>query len=573
MPISSILQCDWRRGAINPRVVEMMFGYLTEFVAPRYSEIKDSLNYLEAASTTDGTYEIVSVLTDEPTTYLTHSFGPIDDYYYQIWLIPQVLSVTNFEFDSGIPFLFWNSYPFDNAITSITITGSSGVETELNVGDNFEALETRIVTVSVTEAAGFTGITHFNFGMEWGFGLLDFYFQTTSRVSEILPEVPITETWSWKTDIIMSSNNHIEQRVAVRLSPRVSTAYKMLMFDDVDRRLNYARIFDEMKSFRLVPFYQYASKLTAVAHMTDTRIYFDPRKSDVRVGEFVYLYSSDMRFFDAYQIATVETDGATLVNPVENNFDIGSFAISGVQCLLTQNSGFNMANVYGDLNIEAMRLYPREDFARPEATPTITRLNSRPVIGQRFLANKTIDEKFEMNNTLIDADTGVYTVIRNRKYPFIAGTVEFKVKRIENPDAMDYWRALFAELRGMQGSFYLPTWRRDFKVNTDIVVHSMNIICDDNRFKELYEGLPEFTNIQFLANDGETVYREIVSSSLVGSDLTLVINEALPDDSKWQTKNIIVSFLYLCRMTSDDVKWDHNARESFFDLSFKTVSQ
>lgn len=577
MTISSLLKSTYRLGVLNS---PLQFG-LIELAnsGSEFKKLRKNKSFADEGSlmssltvTIDTAYSLpsIAIYNSFGETYV-QMFGTIQTYYYQIWTLPALISVVDVEFNSGIPFTIWNAFPYNNPVNNIIVSGSPGTAIDFDNTYVFDPVEFRATTVILTDSAPFSGITYYEFGFTYEKSFLTFIFQASSKIAEVLPEMPIQEEWEWKTDILTSKENTVEQRISVRSFPRISMSYKMLVLKEIDRLVNYNRLFDEFGGAKVVPFFQYSARTTTDAMASQTRVYFDPQTCDARVGEPLYVYPASQRQFSSYTVTALHADGASITPGLDKNYSRGSYIVAGQICLLTDGSGFVMKNTNGELQINAKRLNPRTEFTRPGATPTIRRHNGRPVFHQRYLANKAIDEKFAMGDTIIDSETGIFDVVRNRSYPYFTSSGQFKIKRIAEPESMDYWRAIFDEIRGMQGSFYIPSWHRDFTLREDIGTNTNIMLMTSNRWAKLFEGKPEFSSIQLQAQDGDTLFRTITSVTTGGAGPNFVLNENIPDDDKWKTKNIVISFLYLARLTSDTVVLEHNSLESYLDVSFRTV--
>lgn len=398
------------------------------------------------------------------------------------------------------------------------------------------------------------------------------YVVPVSAIAEILPENPVTETWEWKTDIIVSVNQNIEKRIALRISPRVAMTYSMLVLSETDRRINFSRLFSEMKTSKYVPFFQYASPLTAKASIGNTRIYFDTAVSDIRTGDPILIYASSLRTYKQFFVDATHVDGVTLTAALTEDFIKGCYAVPARECWLTDGSGFEMKATYGSLKIAASQRDPRIDFKNPLASPEIKRLLGVPVLHKVPFVDGAIEEKFSNSNTYVDNEIGIFTRVLNRTAPLMTGKFKFKVKRYEEPDSMNYWRSFLDELKGMRGSFYAPTWRKDFVVNRDVVELDF-LVCDNNEWKDFFEGHPAYSAVQIQAQDGDIIYRTITFSHLNDTGMIIGLNLAMPDLPKWRNKNIKVSLMPRFRLSDDIVEIEHQNLYSMFELSMRTVNE
>ena len=391
-----------------------------------------------------------------------------------------------------------------------------------------------------------------------------------SAIAEILPENPIIETWDWKTDILTSLDAHEEHRIGLRISPRISLGYSALVFNEEERQQNYRKLFSEIQSMKMVPYFQYAAPLTETAISAQNRIYFNMALCDARVGNMVLIYDSSLRRFAGYQISILMTDGVFLNTDLTEDHAKGSFVVPAHESYIQDGSGFAMKNTNGQVDFATILSGTQLLFTRPDAAPTIITFNGLPVFSKRSIVNGSVDEKFAMENKIIDNDVGVFEVVKYRGYPMVIGKVDFKINRYDEPGVMDYWRGLFDLIKGQRGSFYIPTWREDF-VLAEEPDDTDQIIMIDNGWKTTYEGKAEFSSIQFMATDGSILYRSITDSEIDGDNLVLTIDSPLTDLPKWRTTSIKCSFLLLSRLNDDKVELQHFSRTTNLSLSTRTI--
>ena len=572
MTFSTTFQATFRVGVDEPKVSgTLLLGRGIRADSFRMSLPVEGVLVEESQAQEDGTYTIVQTITDGYMNGVYFSHSPIADYYYQIWVLPALISVNNPQFNSGIPFTVWNAYPYDNQIQSITEVGDPGTTISLSTGDVLSVVEFHATSISVLDDAPTSGLVSYTFDFVFGSGVFTFSYQIISYIAEVLPEVPTTEKWEWKTDIITSQNSHVEQRIANRLSPRITYSFRMLVLNELDRRKNFQRMFSEIQTTKLLPFFQYAAPLTQEAIKTATRIYFEPARCDCRVGDYVFIYSNDQRQYRSHLVTALYADGADVSPALSRNFKAGSFVVAAHECLIQDGSGLSMKNTNGDITYSGIRRYPREDFVRPDTDAVLRYHQGYPVLYNRPTLDGSVDERFSMESSLIDYETGVFDVVRNRTYPFITGGAYYKIPRFQDPNSMDYWRLFFDTIKGRRGAFYFPTWRRDFVLTEDIGNNTNVIYTENNGWKDYYEGKVEFGSIQFVAADGDTIFRKIVSVVETGTGYTVTLDTNIPDVDKWKTKNIIVSYLLLVRMTEDSVELTHQHRDSYLKIGVRTV--
>lgn len=390
-----------------------------------------------------------------------------------------------------------------------------------------------------------------------------------SQLASSLPEMPLIETWEWKTDILTSVDNHYEQRIAARISPRIKTETRYLVLNEAQRRGINTSVSREFRTHRVMPHFQYAADLTAAAEISDTRIYFNPQKTNLRVGEPVFIYTNSIRDFTVYEVEELHSDGATLSSGLTEAYSSG-WVIPGVISRLEDGSGLSMGHVSGEAMIVGQRRDTLIDFKRPGASSQVLIYDGRPVLLQRYIVETPFEEKMSMGSRIVDSDTGIFQEFKGREYPYLISNVMFKIKRVQEPASMDYWREFFDLIKGRQGSFYLPSWREDLHLREPIEA-AMNVIkCTPNDWPELFAGKKEYDHILLQAPDRSTFLCRIHDHEVVEGGVDFIINDIVP--SKFRGTQTKISYVYLCRLNADTVKLEHGPLDTKISFSVRTVS-
>lgn len=133
--------------------------------------------------------------------------------------------------------------------------------------------------------------------------------------------------------------------------------------------------------------------------------------------------------------------------------------------------------------------------------------------------------------------------------------------------AVDVFKTFIAARKGAAVPFWFPTWRRDLQPTADINSSSTVFTVANVGYTRFLFASPARRYLAFIFPDGSKIYRKVVAAAETSAGIeTLTLDSALgvlADDS-----TIIVSYLLLCRLDSDEVKTEF-ASTSFAEASLQ----
>src|SRR5690606_32770081 len=97
----------------------------------------------------------------------------------------------------------------------------------------------------------------------------------------VVPEVPVSEVWDYKT-VINEAIGSREQRAMLRASPRQRLSFDVVVGNDEERRAVFQMLFAYQKIVFPFPWYHLSTTLNAAVSADDTKLYFDPARTDIR---------------------------------------------------------------------------------------------------------------------------------------------------------------------------------------------------------------------------------------------------------------------------------------------------
>lgn len=492
------------------------------------------------------------------------------DYYYRIWVLPEVMNAQNPLVGVPIPFAIWNAYPqpVTNALESIIATSDTGLIFDFDVADDWKAIEYKVVHITITPDAPNEIAASFELGFEEGVGF--FYFNAALvDFVYMVPDPPVTEVWAWLTDVIASRDN-TEQRIGLRSTPRRSIKYGFMLEDETERRRQYGRWFRSVGGRIALPYYQYATKLTEPSLVGDSKLWFDPAMTDVRDGDLVIVLEEATMTGYVVKLDTVEADGATTVNPLAFAPTAKMIVAPAFVSMLADRSGLTMRTVTGHIDISAQALGYRTPFKRPGSTAVIETYDDIPVLHLRPVAVSETPEIFDANYETVDSDTGLQEIYVSWPHPDVGTARKWSIRRRQNPVEMDWWRDFLDDALGQRDPFLMPTWFADLVLAADPAVGATQLVVTAPDYSSLYYPFETFKRLQ-LETEAGIIWRRVTGvTDNPGGTTTLNLDTALGGTAP-EVAISKISFLNLVRLASDNVTLTHDRLRSQIELTTKTV--
>lgn len=494
------------------------------------------------------------------------------DWYYRIWIVPDIIRAQNPQIGEPIPFEILNAYPWTNDLTSISGSGQTGLELNLSAPSTFRMIELRTVDLTITPSAPIQIDAIFEFNFANGTGVFRFV-ATIADYVQMVPDPPITELWEWLTDV-MVSHDATEQRVALRAAPRRHIRYSFLLPDEKARRIQYERWFKSLAARIVLPYYQYATVLKQTSASGGSKLYFDPALTDVRDGDFVIVLSTraDPEVGHLIKLGVIEADGATTASPLTVDLLRGWIISPAFTSRLRDRSGLRMRTVAGEIEIDAQALDVRPAFMRPGSTATIRVFDGLDVLDKRPLADEDVPETFDVNYEIIDSETGLLDIKSSWPHPFVYGKRRFLIQRRRRPGDLDWWRDFLYGVRGRQNPFLMPTWRADIPQGLDPDPGSSQLVVVKPDYGSLYFPHDTYKRLQIETDTG-ILWRKVLQVTSNGDGTQTLELDAGFGINEGDTKIRKISYLNRVRLNADVVRLTHGHTHTFIELDIRATNQ
>jgi hypothetical protein len=499
---------------------------------------------------------------DAPAFFENNFYG---DFYLRIWLDPALRSLSNPRINVPIAFNVWNTFDHPNTLLETIMTDLPGVELGYTMPVAFDRYEYKTLTFSI----GTDAPPELNGTMDLIFNYGQAQLRLIATIIEVmraLPNEPIQETWIWKNTVNIFKASK-EQRASMRSRPRIGMSYPTFLDHDAGRKAHYAQLWTFVARTIRVPMFQYAVVLDAEAIVGDTKLYFDPTKTDLRADEYLVLYNPADDSLKLAKTLTIDVDGATLSNPLDENIGEAWKVVPTIDMRLAASSGLAMDAVNGEATINAESTQGR-DLQRPGSTAAIATFDGLPVIPDRPVTPDSQDDRFDQNPETVDNGSSVPSVYTFWPMPFVSGARQWLIDRETD---VDYWRLLCDTLRGQQNPFYLPTWREDLNLYETPTLGSVTIRVVDTDFPNMLAN-NVYKQLQIVSANG-VIYRSVISAIDLGVGYVEVILNAPIGSTSGDEDILAISFLNLCRLNSDEVRLSHYVGYSVIELDIRTVNE
>jgi len=379
-----------------------------------------------------------------------------------------------------------------------------------------------------------------------------------------LPDV-VTQTQQWRTDIL-KAHDGTEHRVAVLPTPRDRFELGWVLDDDMMREIRDELLLSPDQTF-LVPLAHESEALTAA--LTGTTLYFDQTYCDwCQVGRSVLVlgYDDTGTAYHQATITAVDPTGNVTISPTASPLSFAAGA-ARVYPLAALYLGDGAPTARYPVNAGQWSLTGVTADLMPELGTggTVTEFDIYPVLDLPPLNTEQVVEAVEAGVQVIDYGGVIEAAWGRSVADMVRGVRLMLATRAERQWA----KAFLDACRGRQCAFWLPTWRRD------LVTLSYPDAGDDTVTVEstdiLDAGSSAHVACQFAWANGDISYHTVVTATdnLDGTH-GVEFSPVFPYEIDGEHA-VVISWLELCRLATDEVTWSHGSTRSILNLSAQVV--
>lgn len=366
------------------------------------------------------------------------------------------------------------------------------------------------------------------------------------------PEVPITETLEWYTDVQISQSDD-EQRSSVLLAPRRRLKMTIMQDDPVSWQRMHNVLFDWLPRVFGVPLWMEQRTLGTPAGTGNTVLNVDTTNGDFQAGGLVMVINVETGYFEAFQIDTLSTTQINLTSQLVQGFSANDMCMPVRTAYAnTQPAGSRFLNNLEQLNIEFLTL---DNTDVGDATGQST-LNGVVLLDDPNVTDNQLSETWSRNVTVIDNKSGrvFQSTLQDRSRMRTA-------KGWEVTNLADLWRIrrLLHSFRGSQKAFYIPSFRADFVVVQDIGGGATSFRVANVGYTQFVASRGPMNVVRLLMNDGTSIIRTITGSSEDGVQEVINVNSSFSGTVISVASIKRAEFVWLMRIADDRATFVHSA--------------
>lgn len=416
----------------------------------------------------------------------------------------------------------WSTY-VNNAGAGVVLTGAPGLPATL------APMKSVAMTLDVSTSGPSIVDSTLDFGFTIGTILVPI---TIQRIVLFFP-IPenageFLEILEWRTDVLEALDGS-EQRPSLRKNPRQFFEYDYRLFEDEERQALQNILFGwQALSFGLPVFYQETFAAQAIAAGATTIQVQSTDYRDFREGGKACILV-DRKTFDVLEIATggITPTGLVFTSPTVNAYSIGA----SVYPLRIAEGDSEISGARFPVNVMDAGVRFRitdNDVDLADVSPFGT-FNSKVLFDDdNGMLGVTTPEKFLREVLDIDGDVGIVERVSNWTRHKTRRPKTFFAKGMQAQWEM---RGVLYALRGRQISFYLPTFKDDVEVLSDLVSGTPTMSVRNDGYTKFVQSRQSRNVIRVVFVDGSTPLLRTISSSVeVDAD-----TETITVDSNWSS--------------------------------------
>lgn len=332
------------------------------------------------------------------------------------------------------------------------------------------------------------------------------------RVAVLLarPEMPYDYTLEFFNDSIPSSNGKV-QRLSVRPLPREIYRFNYRL-DGLERQRLQNYLFDRQASLTGLPLYDEELTLLADAPITSTSFTVtDGDVSDFRIGGLVMIHESDF-VFEVFIISTVSAVSIGIAGQTVNAYTALNATVVPVRVVWITNvpNGASFVVDGADLEVE----FTVDDLETGAPSSSSIAWNSNTYLGLPLLdecnLGLTSPEGYESRVVFIDNDTGL--VHQGSLWESNKRTSRKSFSMRNRVDIRNL-RSHIRYVEGIQKSFYLPTFQKDFTIGADISLGAAIVDVSKFEYRRFTGSRTPRNTIRFIFNDGSPSEIKVIDSA------------------------------------------------------------
>lgn len=494
------------------------------------------------------------------------SAGMLNDYYNNIYAIPEQLEVQNPLIGAEQPWAIWNAFLVGNEITARVETGDTGLINDAIVGETFRATQMKPYSIIVTNTAPIQIDATYDYTAT--FGTTSFRFiASLAAVVDFAPEEPFEQTLVYSTDIFRARFGE-EYRMSLRQDkPRQRFSYDLLFETEAERREVRHDLYVNARLPLVLPQWHEYVRINTEAPVGTTIILGDFSLSDIEVGDSVFLENPPATNSELQVVDAITDSQITLRNVLKSTYPVGSHIYPAVSILPDDRP----SNRYYPVNafIESVSGLKLENVALGGKGATVEVFDTFPVLEATPSANQLAQETFNMRSDETDFGGSLDVYLPEATASLIRPHSFY----IPDRATLQYWKKFLDTIRGQQKAFLHATYQDDV-MPISFVAGSTEVVVENTPQLSDWVLNDTFCRWRIVTGPSQTpAYRKVdtFTDNLDGT-ATIILDAAIPDEGP-STSIEQISFLQKCRLSGNQVKFKHFDNYSRVSFSTETIIQ
>jgi hypothetical protein len=475
-----------------------------------------------------------------------------DDFYHRVYVVPQKLDFGVILTTDIKTFLVWNAYfeahsctnIDDTAIGTILISGLTAPFNMLPLADTY-------YTVTVDQQGDSEINNTRTFTFDEGSAPFIQIVGIRSVLFNFEPQREIIETLLWNTNILTPKDGvSAEQRICVQSIPQQRFQWPLVISSDIQRARLNALLFRQLSRGWGLPVWSNSVPHLGEINIDDSVITVDTRYKDFRDDSVGIVWQS-AAYHELVRIETVTDSTLTLVSPMTKAFT-GPKTIMPVRVAYLE-SPLRLQDAVQLHSYTQLQFRVTDNAVVSGYTPAVS-YRTRPVLLSHSVIDRTTERVINAETTFNDPGIGPFELVPSGLFNVMQQDHGFECKSAAEVFAL---KQFLCALYGRQKTVWVPSFRNDVLLDQTAAPEDVYLTIQNTSDLALYMQLNELvTHLIFMFTDGQKICRKIIELSSGGTTESIRIDSSL--GRQLTADNCRISFLYLCRLTSDQVelKWD-----------------
>ena len=388
----------------------------------------------------------------------------------------------------------------------------------------------------------------------------------TYTIALQVPELPITEEWTWTTDVQVSYDGN-EDRIPLNRYPRRKFSGEYVFTDMTSVRRHMAFMFKGYRNQLQLPLYQHHVKLKAGVSAGATSVSVNSLRSDFRVGQSAFIIEGGE--YEVVEVDAIAADSVTFTTPLANDYSKRA-TVCPLTIAFSEGAG-SAARFNPDTTAKASFAF--EEYSR---WPGIVQsFNTETLVtydGFAVLEANAVGSQFETASSAgmtVNDYIGQVDLSNSWVQSKLDFALRWQVNKLNDLSFWNWWFVFLDHIQGSYKEFLIPSHRDDLTPSSLPNGGEAQIEVLTNEYSDHYWPLDTFKRIVVESSAGRH-YATVTGVTVFTGVDRLIFTPALPAGPGWDI-DTRVEYLTKVRVADDKVRFVHHALHTEVSLVLRTV--